>query len=283
MLARGREFLLRKGIEGGRREAELLVAHALGLDRLQLFLALERPVQPVEIERARALLGRRAAHEPVAYLTGRREFYGRSFQVDARVLIPRPETELLIDLARDWHKQSGVESPRVLDVGTGSGCVAISAALELKGSRVWAVDVSAEALAVARANAERLLQKHPEAGLEFVEADGPEGLDPDLRFELVLSNPPYVTPEEGAELAPHVREHEPSLALFAPDGDPDHWLRRLAQFAAARLVPGGRFCCELGASQGSRALAVAAEAGLTGSLRKDLAGIPRVLDAALAD
>ena len=110
MLALGREFLERKGLEEARLEAELLVAHALGLDRLRLFLALDRPVLEDEVARARGLLVRRAAGEPVAYLTGLREFYGRPFAVDPRVLIPRPETELVIDLARSWHRGPRVES-----------------------------------------------------------------------------------------------------------------------------------------------------------------------------
>ena len=270
MLARAREFLSRKDLPEARLEAELLVAHALGLDRLHLFLALDRPVVAAEVDRARELLVRRARREPVAYLTGKREFYGRAFEVDPRVLIPRPETELLIDLAREWH--GGREEPtRVLDFGTGSGCLAVTAALELSASQVLAVDVSDGALSLAAANAARL-----GAQVEFLRADGPEGLSG--RFDLVLSNPPYVTRAESAALAPEVREHEPALALFAPEGDPDHWLRRLVRFAAERLEEGGRLFCELGASQAERAADVAESAGLGALLHDDQAGIPRVLE-----
>jgi len=270
VLARAREFLARKDLPEARLEAELLVAHALGLDRLHLFLALDRPVVPAEVDRARELLVRRARREPVAYLTGRREFYGRPFAVDARVLIPRPETELLIDLAREWHADRE-EPTRILDFGTGSGCLAVTAALELRGSRVLAVDVSDQALALARENAARL-----GAEVEFARADGPEGQPG--RFDLVLSNPPYVTRAEAPGLAPEVREHEPAQALFAPEGDPDHWLRRLVQFAAGRLEEGGRLFCELGASQAERAAEVAESAGLGALLHDDLAGVPRVLE-----
>jgi release factor glutamine methyltransferase len=272
MLARAREFLDKKQLPQARLEAELLVAHALGLDRLQLFLALDRPLVPAEIERARELLQRRARREPTAYLTGRREFYGREFAVDRRVLIPRPETELLIDLAREWHarREADSEPVRVLDCGTGSGCLAITAALELEASRVVAVDVSREALEVARVNAERL-----GAAVELVAADGPEELAG--AFDLILANPPYVTVEETAALDPEVREHEPAVALFAPPGDPDHWLQRLVRFAAERLAPGGLALVEIGASQAPRAPALAAEAGLDARLSPDLAGIPRVL------
>ena len=269
MLLRAREFLDRKELPQARLEAELLVAHALGLDRLQLYLALDRPLAPGEIERARELLQRRGRREPTAYLTGRREFYGRELAVDRRVLIPRPETELLIDLAREWHA-GRAEAVRVLDCGTGSGCLAVTAALELPGSRVVAVDVSAEALEVARANAERL-----GAAVDFVEADGPESLPGP--FDLVLANPPYVAEDEIEALAPEIREHEPALALCAPRGDPDHWLARLTRFAAERLEPGGLALIEIGASQAPRAPAVAAEVDLDARLHKDLAGIPRVL------
>ena len=331
MLGRGREFLARKGLAEARLEAELLVAHALGLDRLRLFLALERPVQPAEVERARALLMRRAAREPVAHLTGTREFYGRPFAVDRRVLIPRPETELLIDLARaraggrrvgrsrgrfpveagasepDGPEPGGPArspatlpgggpaaeepssrertAPRVVDYGTGSGCLAITAALELEGARVLAVDDSAEALEVARANAGRLGAE--EVAFELAEA--PEELSPERLVavlggapNLVLSNPPYVRPDEREGLAPEVRDHEPALALFAPEGDPDHWVRRLAGFAAGALAPGGALLCELGADQGERALELARAAGLEPRLHRDLAGVARVLEAVRA-
>lgn len=281
MLQRAREFLARKGVAEGRLEAELLVAHALGVDRLRLFMGLDRPVQPTEVERARELLVRRAAHEPVAYLTGTREFYGRPFAVDARVLIPRPETELLIDRARALWERAGLERPaRVLDYGTGSGCLAVTAALELPGARVLAVDVSAQALEAAGENARRL-----EAEVACARVEGPEQLTPEKLAaalggppDLILSNPPYVTQAEAAALAPEVREHEPALALLAPEGDPDHWLRRLARFAAAALADGGALLCELGASQGERAVQVAAQAGLRAEVHPDLAGLPRVLE-----
>jgi release factor glutamine methyltransferase len=232
---------------------------------------LHRPLAPGELERARGLLQRRARGEPVAYLTGRREFYGRDYRVDRRVLIPRPETELLIDLAREWHarRPAEAEPARVLDCGTGSGCLAVTAALELPGSRVVALDVSAEALKVARANAER----HG-ARIELALADGPEGLAGP--FDLVLANPPYVADYEVAGLSREVR-HEPELALLAPRGDPDHWLARLARFAAERLAPGGLLLCEIGRSQAERAPAIAASAGLSARLHPDLAGIPRIL------
>jgi len=268
MLERARAFLERRDLPEGRLEAELLVAHALGLDRLRLFLALDRPVTAAEVDRARELLVRRGKRVPVAHLTGRREFYGRSFAVDRRVLVPRPETELLCDLARAIARERGA-APRIADVGTGSGCIAITLALEVPGSRVRAVDVSPEALEVARANAASL-----DAEVEFVLGDGPESLGEE-RFDLVVSNPPYVLRGERETLAPEVRDFEPELALYLPADDPDHWLRRLLAAGLERVAPGGALLVELGAGQAARALELA---GADARVHEDLARIPRVLE-----
>jgi release factor glutamine methyltransferase len=268
MAARGREFLERRGVEAPRLEAELLVAHALGLDRLRLFLELDRPVEPDEVARARELLVRRGAGEPVAYLTGVREFYGRPFRVTPDVLIPRPETELLVDLAREH----AAEGAALLDVGTGSGCLAVTLALEIPGARVVATDLSAAALAVARVNAEAL-----GAEVELREGDGVEPARGKGPFDVVVCNPPYVVRGDAAALAPDVRDHEPALALYAPDGDPDHWVRRLADAAGELLAPGGVLLVELGYDQSERALELARSRGLAAEVLPDLAGVPRVL------
>jgi release factor glutamine methyltransferase len=271
MLALAREFLARKELPEARLDAELLVAHALGQDRLHLFLALDRPVTAREVESARELLVRRARREPTAHLTGRREFYGRPFAVTRDVLVPRPESELLVDRARALSAGRG--GLRAADVGTGSGCLAITLALELEAARVAAVDVSAAALAVARANAERL-----GAQVDWREGDGPPALRDLAPFDLVLCNPPYVLPAEAAALAPEVREHEPALALFLPEGAPEHWLLRLLDEAVPLLAPAGALLVELGASQAPRALALARERGHDARTQRDLSGIERVLE-----
>ena len=271
MLARGREFLAKKGVEEARLEAELLVAHALGLDRLQLFLALDRPLQREEIVRGRELLARRAKHEPTAYLTGRREFYGREFHVGPGVLVPRPETELLVDLAR--ARLAHAVAPRIADVGTGSGCIAVTLALELPGSRVHAVELVPRALEYARANAERL-----GAGVEFVLGDGPEALRASGPFELLVSNPPYVDPAARAGLAPEVRDYEPAEALFAPAGEPDHWARRLIAACASSLVPGGALLIELGHDQGARLAGWSELTGRVFRVHRDFEQLERVLE-----
>lgn len=270
MLELARAFLAKKGVESSRREAELVVAHALGLDRLGLFLALDRPLARDEVVRGRELLTRRGKREPTAYLTGQREFYGRVFQVGPGVLVPRPETELLVDRARTLAGERA--DLGVLDLGTGSGCLAITLALELAGARVTASDLSARALAFARANAERL-----GATVEFLEGDGLAPVRA-RRFDLVVSNPPYVDPAERASLAPEVAEHEPSEALFAPAGKPDHWAELLARAARALLAPGGTLLIELGFDQAPRLRGALADLGLPLVFTRDLERVERVLE-----
>lgn len=283
MLRMARGFLERKGCEEARLEAELLVASALGIDRLGLFMALERPLSGAEVDAGRDLLVRRGRREPVAYVIGEREFYGRPFHVGPGVLIPRPETELLVDRARALLGVSGppemraasasTDARRILDVGTGSGCLAITLALEIAGSEVFAVDLSPAANEYARANARAL-----GATIHLVEGDGPEAAGSLGPFDLVLSNPPYVDPQTSSELAAEVRDYEPPEALFAPEGDPDHWVRRLLGATDRMLVPGGTLLVELGVGQGPRALELARARGLAAVLHPDLAGIERVLE-----
>jgi len=276
MLRRGREFLERKGCAQARLEAELLVAHALGIDRLRLFMELDRPLSEQDVARGRALIARRGRNEPVAYITGRREFYGRSFEVDARVLIPRPETELLVDRARERLRAQGLSNPRLLDVGTGSGAIAITLALEVPGARLIAVDVSSAALEVARANAARL--GVPQASIEFIEGDGAAAACAHAPFDLVISNPPYVALEARAQLAADVRDFEPALALFAPQGDPHHWLRRLLDETPALMAAQARLLVEIGFDQAEAAQQLAGERGRSSTIHRDLNKLPRVAE-----
>lgn len=271
-----RAFLERKGVAEARLEGELLVAHALGLDRLKLFMQLDRPVDGAEIDRARDLLVRRGRREPLAYITGEREFYGRPFKVGPGVLIPRPETELLVDEARRVARELGERELAVADLGTGSGCIAVTLALELPAAKVTAFDLSPAAILCAQRNAELLGAK-----IELVEGDGLEQLAQRGRFELLVSNPPYVTRAERASLAPEVAEHEPELALFAPDRDPDFWARALLERGREWLAPGGALLVELGHQQEERVLALAQGLGWSATLTRDLAGIERVLVARL--
>ncbi len=278
MLRMAREFLERKGIEEARLDAELLVGHALGLDRLQLYCELDRPITDAELSNARELLVRRSRHEPTAYVTGKREFYGRDFSVRSGVLIPRPETELIVDrvreLAADYEGEIGLA-----DLGTGSGCLAVTLALELKEARVWGTDISEEAVEIARENAQLL-----EAEADFRVADGVAGLrdivaERGAPLDVIVSNPPYVETGEADSLAPEVRDYEPDGALFAPEGDPDHWARVLLESGRELLAGDGKLLVELGHMQAVRVLAMAEELGWSASMHKDLDGVSRVFEA----
>jgi len=280
MLEMARAFLERKGLAEARLEAELLVAHALGRNRLGLFLQLDAPVQGAEIDRARDLLVRRGRSEPVAYITGEREFYGRPFKVGSGALIPRPETELIIDRAREALSPAEEGEPlappeagvRILDLGTGSGCLAVTLALELPGSKVTAIDVSAAALEFARGNAEALSVE-----VTFIEGDGLAATRGAGPFDLVVSNPPYVT-KDSPDLDPEVRQYEPAEALFAPDGDADFWVRALLDAAPELIAPGGFLFVELGFDQSDRVRELCKERGVDATIHPDLAGTDRVLE-----
>ena len=244
------------GVDTPRLDAEVLLAHALGADRAALVIDPDREVAGPAARWFQDAVRRRAvAREPVAYITGRKGFRHIELEVDPRVLIPRPETELLVEVGLELH-----EGARVVDVGTGSGAVALALKHERPDLEVAGTDVSADALAVARANGERLgLQ------VEWVEADLYEG-----DFDAVLSNPPYV--EERARLAPELA-HEPRGALFAGD-DGLALVRRLVERAAG--VP--TLAVEVGAGQADAVAALARAAGFTTVAgRRDLAGIERVV------
>jgi release factor glutamine methyltransferase len=252
-----------------RAEARLLLAAALGVPVESL---IARPAQAVRAAQAArfAFLARRRAHgEPVAYLLGEKEFYGRRFVVSPAVLVPRPETELLVEAA--LRRLGGRREPRVLDLGTGSGCIAVTLALECPSAVVVAVDRSADALAVARSNALR----HG-AAVELLLGDWYEEVGG--RFDLVVANPPYV-----AAADPHLRalRHEPRHALAAgPDGLDD--LRVIIAGAPGHLNPGGWLAVEHGHDQGAGVRDLFTRAGLTAvETHRDLAGIERVCTGAM--
>lgn len=263
---------LRAVSDAPRLEAEVLLARAIDLPRSFLFAHPDDELDDAAIERLEASLLRRERGEPMAYITGEREFWSMTLMVTPATLIPRPETELLVDVARERAAELGREDLRVADLGTGSGCLAVTLALELPGAEVHAADLAPSAVQQARRNVERL-----GARVEVHLGDGLEALAPHAPFDLFVSNPPYVAQETRASLQPEVRDYEPELALFAPDGDPDHWVRRLVEALPDLVAPGGSLLVELGADQGPRALALAERAGHAAELREDLARIPRVL------
>ena len=284
-----------RALPSPRLDAELLIGHVLGLVRVQLYVQYERVLTPEELASLRDLIKRRQAGESVAYLVGHKEFWKFDFAVDARVLVPRPDTETLVEeaLARLGEPQPGEApadapqedaeptdaphadaarpAPRIADVGTGSGALAVTLAKLRADAAVFASDVSPAALDVARANAER----HA-ATVTFVEGDLDAPLAAHAPFSLIVANLPYVPSGDLASLPADVRS-EPTLAL---DGGADglDLVRRLVTAAPALLSPGGALALEIGAGQAAATSALLGDAGFTDiQTRKDLAGIERVV------
>jgi len=247
-----------KGIDRPRLDAEVLLAHALRATRVQLVVDSQRPLAPEELARFRALVIRRRTHEPVAYLLGEREFYGRTFKVDRRVLVPRPDTETLVDVALR-RTESRSMSLRTLDLCTGSGCVAITLAKERPTGRVVATDLSPDALAVARENALRLGAYN----VAFAQGDlfaAVAAMSPVPVFDLVTANPPYISREELKTVMPDVRDFEPTMAL---DGGSDglDFIRTIIVGAKAYLERGAVLAMEIGWDQSSAVSALFEQAG----------------------
>lgn len=236
------DYLKRHGSESARLDAEVLLAHALGCPRIGLYTSFDQePGEPAR-NQFRDLVRRRAEGEPVAYLVGRREFYSLAFRVSPAVLVPRPETEHLVVALLDLVRQRApAAAAEICDVGTGSGIIAVCAAKYLPAARVTAIDSSPEALVVARANA----AEHGVAErIQFLEGDLLGPLAEGRQFDLVASNPPYVSEPEWGSLAPDVRDFEPRAALVAgPAGT--EVIERLIPQAAERLRPGGHLLVEI--------------------------------------
>jgi release factor glutamine methyltransferase len=251
-------------------EVELLLAHVLAVPRARLKSHPETPVEPAAAERFLALLERRAAGEPLAYLTGRREFWSLDLAVTPQVLIPRPETELLVERALAVGSAGPLD---VADLGTGSGAVALALARERPAWRIVATDVSAPALAVARGNAAALGASQ----VEFLPGSWFEPLGR-ARFDLIVSNPPYVGAGDPALASPALA-FEPALALTPPGGDALASLHLLARGAPAHLKPGGWLLLEHGATQGSEVRAELVAAGFAHvRSHRDLAGHERMTE-----
>lgn len=274
-LREAREALAAAGVpdEEATRDAALLARHVLGWDRARLIVAEPDPPPPAFAEAYRRLVARRAAREPVAYIRGVQEFYGRDFTVSGAVLIPRPETEFVVEEALACLSELDMPpEPRVVDVGTGSGCIGVTLALERPGAHLVATDISDTALVVARANAERL-----GVGDRITWWHGPYLAGVAAPIDLVVSNPPYVADHYEVALVPEVAHYEPHVALFG-GGDGLRDVRELARQGAERLRPGGWLVMEMGDAQDDavqRLIGAMPELTLV-RVRDDLQGIPRV-------
>jgi release factor glutamine methyltransferase len=254
------------GVADAPRDARRLLAYAIGVAPDRVTLHLDAAMTPAQAEAYEAALRARAARQPVSQIVGLRAFWGREFRVTRDTLDPRPETEVLVAeaLSEPFH--------RILDLGTGTGCILLSCLAETPGATGVGVDVSAAALRVAAENAARL---GLEARAEFRQGDWFEGVAG--RFDLILSNPPYIAADEMAGLAPEVRDWEPALAL-TPGGDGLDAYRAIAAGALAHLEPGGRLLLEIGPAQGAAVVALLVKAGLAGArILTDLDGRDRVV------
>jgi release factor glutamine methyltransferase len=265
VLRRAAEHLGRTS-ETARLDAELLLGHALGRSRIELYTDLDRPLNPGELDAYRGLIARRARHEPVAYILGEWGFRRLTLAVDRRALIPRPETEIVVE--RCLERLRGLEAPHVLDVGTGTGAIALAIADEHAGARVTGIDASPDALALARENAART-----GIAVELLEHDLRGGL-PGGPYDLVVSNPPYVAPAELDTLMRDVRDYEPHVALVGEGAT-----EAVAEGACGVLRPGGWLVLEVAEGQAPHVQARLVELGYgeTG-ITPDLTGRERVVE-----
>ncbi len=262
------DFLAKQGCDSARLDAELLLGYVLHMERMQLYVQFDKPLTAAEVDAYRTVIGRRARRIPVSQIIGEREFLSRRFEVTEHVLTPRPETELLVEAVLE--RMADWEQPKILDIGTGSGAIAISLACQLPEAIVTAVDISPKALAVARRNAAVL-----GVDVEFLESDLFTAVA-DRQFHCIVSNPPYIPTDQLASLPPEVR-YEPQLAL---DGGADGLTvyRQIVKRAGNYLVSSGSLLLEIGCDQGESVPALLQTAGWNHlETRTDYAGRDRVV------
>ena len=265
-------YFRRHGVPDPRLDTDILVARVMGLRRLDLYLDLNRPLSEKHLSDLRPMVKRRAGREPLQHILGRAEFCGLDLKVDARALIPRPETEELFELAVAEAGADGGGPGRILDLGTGTGALALALAARFTGADVVATDASAEALALARENAAAL---GLEGRVRFREGDWFAAAEGEPPFSLIVANPPYLTEAELASAAPEVTEHEPRGALAGGGEDGTGALAAVLGGARAFLETDGLLAMETGIAQAEVLRRLAEEAGLRGESRNDLSGRPR--------
>ena len=277
VIKRSAEFLESKGVDSPRLQIELLLSHVLKVPRLKLYLDFERQLSDSELDTLRQLVKRRGEREPLQYILGTTSFCGIEIAVTPAVLIPRPETELLVEQAWAFLAARGDQTATVLDFGAGSGCIAIAIAHKFPAREVHAIDASDEALQVARANAERV-----GARVQFHQGAAIKDLASPQMFDLIVSNPPYIPDAEVETLQPEVRNFEPRLALGGGKDGLDFY-RMIASQAPGRLSTNGRVILELGHGQEQTARTIFGESWLVERVITDYAGTPRILIARHAE
>lgn len=279
LLASLQGYFAKNGSDSPRLDAEVLLGHVLQCERIHLYTRFDQPLTDAERDTLRALAKRRSQGEPIAYLVGCKEFYSRDFAVNAHVLIPRPETEHVVESALAWHAHARPVAPRICDVGTGSGAIGITLACEIEDAHVVLADLSVEALAVAQKNAER----HGVADrITCVHANLLEGMAPSVTqvlqppFDIIVSNPPYIATGEMAQLPRDVAHYEPHLALAAGPQGLD-CLQALCAQLPPHLGPAAFVALEMGEGQGDAVRAALGRVLPHCATVKDLAGSERVV------
>jgi len=276
-----KDYLRDKRVESPQIEAEWILREVLDLSRIEIYLRHERPLSADELARIKNLLLKRAAGQPLQYVLGNAEFMGLKFKVTPDVLIPRPETELLVENALNLCKTQSWTAPRILDIGTGSGCIAIALANRLPGSRVTALDVSPGALAIARGNAAQIAV---DKQIDFVQLDILKTTDTlPAAFDIIISNPPYVSGDWFLNLPKLVKDHEPEIALN-PGPDGLLFYRRIAELAPRLGKPGGFVIVEIGGDHQAAGVTELFSGNKFRSVEvfKDYAGLSRIVMAELA-
>jgi release factor glutamine methyltransferase len=292
VIQKSSEFLVKKGVESPRLQTELLLAHVLKMPRMKLYLSFERVLRPEELDLVRELIKRRGQQEPMQHIIGSTSFCGLEIAVNRHVLVPRPETEILAELGWQFlsSREAGAGGSVVtsitgaqvtrrhartaLDFGTGSGCIAIALAVNCPTARIFATDISAEALAVAKGNASRHTVGER---IQFYHGDGFAALPASIRFDLIISNPPYILTGEIGFLQTEVRDHDPRLAL---DGGCDglDFYRLFALQASDLLAPEGRIMLELGDGQANSAREIfKAQKWIVEAVKEDYSRRERIL------
>ena len=271
------EYLQEKHFENPRLNVELLLSHSLNITRVQLYVQFEKPLTETELANFKKLFQRRLQHEPLQYIIGETEFYGLKFFVDERVLIPRPETEILIEEVIQQSKTfPEKEIINILDIGTGSGNIAITLAEHILNANIIAIDISNNALDVAKENARR---NEVETKVEFLCDDlfNLKSEIKNLKFDILVSNPPYISEEEFSFLQPEIKNYEPTIAT-TDNSDGLSFYRRISDLGKERLSENGMIIVEVAYNQSERVKNIFANAGYKNiSTRKDYNGIERIV------
>ncbi len=271
----GTGYLNERGFEDARLNIELLLSHILQYKRIDLYTKFDRPLSEPELAEFKAVLRRRLTHEPLQYITGETEFMGIPLYVNPSVLIPRPETEELVEKALEWMKTRTVDRIDVLDVGTGSGNIPIAIERFSPVANVTSIDISTEALGVAASNMER----HGCSRILLQQCNVFDDVLPGRTFDMVIANPPYISTREFELLAPDIKEFEPVIAT-TDNGDGLRFIRRICELAKARLRSEGMLFVEIAHNQGVDATGIATDAGLAEvKVLRDLSGNERMLTA----